>query len=89
MRDEWAWEKDIRRAWRHRGWHGISKVPNPKVTLRVSPELGHDIQQHNNITINIDISKNGVTWQGIPLRLDASLPPGCFIFDEGESNGND
>jgi hypothetical protein len=57
------------------------------VTLRVSSSLALEIQNSPNL-IQIEIASGSVTWQGIPIRLDATLPPGCFIFDEGEPNGN-
>ena len=88
MRGEWDWEVDVRAAWRHRGWRRRPKTITDMVTLRVSSSLAMEIQNSRRI-IQIEISKGGITWQGIPMCVDPTLPPGCFIFEEGEENGND
>ena len=81
MRDEFEWEKDVRAVYRHE----MRRHNTTSLRLRVSYELAMEIQNDIHWGLHyIDLSKNDTTWQGIPVRLDAKLPPGCFIFDEGE-----
>ena len=87
MREQgpWDWEKDVRAAYRHWAHRNLGKHGVP-VILRVSNELAMEIQNSPRMTEQIEITKGHTTWQGIPMRVDATLPPGCFIFDEGEDN---
>jgi hypothetical protein len=86
MRGELEWEKELVQVARHvvrrRGdrYEGLR--------LRVSYKMLMEIRSspyHNNINISV----RDLTWQGIPMRVDHSLPPGCFIFEEGVFDGND
>ena len=80
---EWDWEVDLRTAYRHL----MRRCPTHLTPrLRVSYELAMQIQDSPRAHFQIEISKNDTTWQGIPMRIDHTLPPGCFIFDEGEKN---
>ena len=86
MRKRPQWEDDLRRVYRREirkrtssrapdGWH-----------IAVSDEFGMEIQESKNWGVHINIGKQLTTWQGIPLVVDHDLPPGCFVFREGERN---
>ena len=80
MRDPLEWEKEMRKVYRHerlRKGHGSWHV-------RISKEIAMEIQDARVCPVNIDITTTNLTWQGLPMRIDWTLNPGCFVFDEGE-----
>jgi hypothetical protein len=88
-RDELEWEKElvtvVRHVMRRRGDRFCN---GDGLRLRVSDEMSMEIQSspyHRNVTV----STRDITWQGIPMRVDHKLPPGCFVFEEGDFDGND
>ncbi len=82
------WEKEIREVYHHLQLRvaPIRRLHSTLV-LYVSYELAMEIQNTPyQLKHNIKISTNDITWQGIPIRLNARLNPGCFIFDEGDTD---
>jgi hypothetical protein len=80
MRDKLEWEKEMRMVYRHH----ICRSRHTSWHIRISKEIALEIENYSASRINIDVSRNDLTWQGMPMRVDPTLAPGCFVFDEGE-----
>jgi hypothetical protein len=87
-RGPWDWHNDLRAAYRH---FMKQRAPIDETTLYVSHELAIEIQNNPQRSRDIEISMGDTTyvWQGIPMKVDNTLPSGCFIFEEGGADGND
>lgn len=83
-RGEFEWEHELVTVARHvMRKRGGTHCNGSGLRLRVSDEMSMEIQSspyHH----NVNVSTKDITWQGIPMRVDHKLPPGCFVFEEGE-----
>ncbi len=83
-RGEFEWERELVTVARHvMRKRGDKYCTGDNLHLRVSHQMAMEIKAspyHN----NVNVSTMNITWQGIPMRVDHTLPPGCFIFEEGE-----
>ena len=84
MRDEFEWEKELVTVYQHvmRRRGGFSE----RLRLRVSVSMSMEIHSSRYRTAHLRSFENNQTWQGIPMRVDNSLPPGCFVFEEIEND---
>jgi hypothetical protein len=89
MRGELEWEKELVAVARHvMIKRGQKFCDGAGLRLRVSHQMLMEIQT-SRFMKDIYITTRDMTWQGIPMRVDHTLPPGCFIFEEGDFDGND
>jgi hypothetical protein len=89
MRGELEWERELVEVARHTMRKRGNKYCNGKgLRLRVSYEMSMEIQASPRCN-NIYVSIRDLTWQGIPMRVDHTLAPGCFVFEEGDFDDND
>ena len=85
MRDDLEWEKELVQVARHVMMKRGDKFCNGDgLRLRVSHEMSMEMQSSPNAYHYLRISTRNLSWQGIPMRVDHTLPPGCFVFEEGE-----
>ena len=82
MQDDW--EDTIRRVYRHEKRRSLYR-PRKMWNLRISDELAMDIDAtFDSRNWSINVSKEHITWQGIPMVVDHDLPPGCLRFEMKE-----
>ncbi len=83
MRGKLDWEDELIMVYRHE----IRRNPDvERLHIRISQEIAQEIQDSRRLPDDFDHTFCTATWQGIPMRIDWTLKPGCFVFEEGEDN---